>query len=483
MAEEYIDIEYSAEDIERYLRGQMSAKDMHNLERAALQDPFLADAIEGYQHAPFAQTYQHLEDISAAILGEKKQAKIVPLPVKANYYWWQAAVVAGIIIIIGGGLLWFSDNQKNVAAMQHNLASVPKKQKRTELLPAPNAKAINENPDVAKAREKQFSVAENQTIVSSNSQKDSSETVALQFVPAQPRVPPQPGRIESKLNDTIAAVNPSDAYVAGNTSGLVAQSPATDDKLIAIAPKSLFYRKEDSSSLIGVKKSSNNIISYNVNNAEPQTFKAKALKNNFVTRINPKVNGLQGYVFDEKQQALGNAIVYSDKGKQMALTDNNGYFKLNVADSQLTVQVSSAGYQTTQMQLKNNITNYVTVNELPLSASNKVELVAFGNSKKFAKRLQADSLFPEGGWQSFREYVYKKLHKEKEMDTTGAEITYMGNTVEIEFVVDENGIARDLKITRSVNEKIDAKALEVVQQWPKWIATRKNKIGKVVIQF
>ena len=43
--------QYSAQDIQRYLKGQMSPEEMHAIETAALDDPFLADAIEGYELA------------------------------------------------------------------------------------------------------------------------------------------------------------------------------------------------------------------------------------------------------------------------------------------------------------------------------------------------------------------------------------------------------------------------------------------------
>src|SRR5216117_124873 len=39
---------YSAADIEKYHRGLLSPKEMHEMEKAALDDPFLADALEGY---------------------------------------------------------------------------------------------------------------------------------------------------------------------------------------------------------------------------------------------------------------------------------------------------------------------------------------------------------------------------------------------------------------------------------------------------
>ena len=42
---------FTASDIEKYHKGQLSAKERHDLEKAALDDPFLADALEGYSTA------------------------------------------------------------------------------------------------------------------------------------------------------------------------------------------------------------------------------------------------------------------------------------------------------------------------------------------------------------------------------------------------------------------------------------------------
>lgn len=42
---------YNADDIRRYLENKMSKPEMHDLEQAALDDPFLQDAIDGYRDA------------------------------------------------------------------------------------------------------------------------------------------------------------------------------------------------------------------------------------------------------------------------------------------------------------------------------------------------------------------------------------------------------------------------------------------------
>jgi len=49
-------INYTYADIRRYYEGQMSPAERHALEAAALEDPFLADAVDGYANAPTAGT-------------------------------------------------------------------------------------------------------------------------------------------------------------------------------------------------------------------------------------------------------------------------------------------------------------------------------------------------------------------------------------------------------------------------------------------
>ena len=60
------DNNYSASDIERYHAGTMTASERHALEKAALEDPFLADALEGYTYSATAQL--DLEKIKARLI-------------------------------------------------------------------------------------------------------------------------------------------------------------------------------------------------------------------------------------------------------------------------------------------------------------------------------------------------------------------------------------------------------------------------------
>src|SRR5690348_15553752 len=111
MADQNTHINYSAEDIERYLKGKMSAKEMHDIEKAALQDPFLADAIEGYSNASFEDSKKYLNETNASLQTQKEKTKVVPLQAK-NFYWWRIAAI--IILVVGVGMIsWFIINSNS----------------------------------------------------------------------------------------------------------------------------------------------------------------------------------------------------------------------------------------------------------------------------------------------------------------------------------------------------------------------------------
>lgn len=60
---------YSLEAIEAYLTGKLSPAEMHAMEKSALQDPFLADAIEGFRDTDLATARRHLGAVDQQILG------------------------------------------------------------------------------------------------------------------------------------------------------------------------------------------------------------------------------------------------------------------------------------------------------------------------------------------------------------------------------------------------------------------------------
>src|SRR5688500_9515946 len=101
---------YTAEDFERYYSGQMSEAEMHALEKSALEDPFLADALEGYSY-----TKTSLSDVAELRERLSKRNKGKQRFFLQNNVWLKVA--ASIIFFAGISYLGYELNcQKSFLA-------------------------------------------------------------------------------------------------------------------------------------------------------------------------------------------------------------------------------------------------------------------------------------------------------------------------------------------------------------------------------
>ena len=104
---------YTATDFAKYHAGTMPAKEMHALEKAALEDDFLADALEGYA---FTQTEEEdLAIIKNTLASKNDIAKVVPMAVKNNWMRYAAAAA----VVLGLGTVFYNVNNK---AAENSLA-------------------------------------------------------------------------------------------------------------------------------------------------------------------------------------------------------------------------------------------------------------------------------------------------------------------------------------------------------------------------
>ncbi len=104
---------YTRTDIEQYLQGRLSPAQMHAMEKAALQDPLLADAIEGYRGSDLSTAQVHLQDIQQQLLQQKDKQVIIVKGHFAAKRWWRAAAVVIVLAGIGGTGWYFMHNAAN----------------------------------------------------------------------------------------------------------------------------------------------------------------------------------------------------------------------------------------------------------------------------------------------------------------------------------------------------------------------------------
>src|SRR5688572_846606 len=103
---------FTAADIERYHQGLMSSKERHALEKAALEDPFLADALEGYANATL-NVSEDIAQLKKRIDNRTEKTKITPArPGRtSSFVWWKVAAM--VVLVVGAGLLVYQLAFKN----------------------------------------------------------------------------------------------------------------------------------------------------------------------------------------------------------------------------------------------------------------------------------------------------------------------------------------------------------------------------------
>jgi hypothetical protein len=112
---------YNHKDIKRYLQKQMSTAEMHTFEKAMMSDPFLADALEGFQETDATLAEQHLSEINRKIKPKKNNAKVVGLTTSAKWL----RIAAMFIVLTGAGFITYRVLDKpgestEIAAVQNH---------------------------------------------------------------------------------------------------------------------------------------------------------------------------------------------------------------------------------------------------------------------------------------------------------------------------------------------------------------------------
>lgn len=81
-------------DIERYLRGEMTPAEMHALEREAMKDPFLAEALEGIEETGTETFLFDLRELHHTVHQRTRKSR----PKFISMWNWSIGIAAGLVV-------------------------------------------------------------------------------------------------------------------------------------------------------------------------------------------------------------------------------------------------------------------------------------------------------------------------------------------------------------------------------------------------
>lgn len=460
---------YTAADIEKYHKGQLSPKEMHNLEKAALEDPFLADALEGFA-VPGVQVADDIAILRKRLEDKLSQndTKVVSMggTQKTGFPWFRVA--AAVVILAGAGLL---ANQFLFNKKETGIAEVkPAMDKSKENAAAP----ASTNADSAPIPVKQN--AEGHKTTTSDPSTIVADEESARTAPGSTAGSNQPvGGAEKQDYTNEVVVKPEEAPVtAGETNVKDVARNDAEKKRTEQAKTTAGDDKIMDRETAAVKAKA-------VSNAPAPALARKADENNLHSQ---RPNIFRGRVTDANNVGVPFANVTNVEDKVGTYTDANGYFNLTSPDSALTVQVRSIGFENNQVQLKNNLpTNKVilqddrrNLTEVVINNNQRRDNINRNQTNQANNNQTLEEPEPSVGWSYYNTYAANNLEIPEEIKTRQSP----GGTVEVSFEVGANGEPVDIRVEKSLCTKCDQEAIRLIKDGPKWKRAA-NKKGRTTI--
>ncbi|HTR29297.1 MAG TPA: carboxypeptidase-like regulatory domain-containing protein [Puia sp.] len=472
---------FSASDIEKYRKGELSAREMHDLEEAALDDPFLADAIEGLTaHADPAHDLTDLhERLNRKVTEQARRRKVVILRRRI-------AFAATLILLLGIGYTFFYNggnrlNRGNRLNGGNRLNRENRLNRGSEATaartaPPPQTDTTHTAP-AAKSAPGADSIRYTFTL---------PKTGKKGSAPVFPNTPPA-----SAASEVAKAYQPAPSRDSTSLSYTLNYRSAADDEVVLKKDtqslykfKSISGRQPDSASLA---------VDFSKQRAKAkgaEYFNALSTAN---ISSGPLV--LNGTVLDLQNRPLAGAfLALNGKNSYGFTTDEHGQFQLNLhpADTTRQLTVSMIGYDHASLAVNalNTFDQRDNIIHLRPSSANLDEVVVVGYGlHRNAAELSAPSVSnekldtlwlnaaPVVGRQAYIQYL--NVAKKK----LGLDSTIAGPET-LSFTISRDGTLSAFKIEQSLSPAHDAGIFRLVNDGPGWRLIRGKKVrASVTVNF
>ncbi len=412
--------------IQKYLRGELSAAAMHELERRALDDPFLMDAMTGFEQHRADQ--QGNPDEPALRPGQRREGdrrRVIP--------WGPVSIIAAMLVLLGAGAWFFSTPPPPLKTAQITRSDTDKRHTQPTIS-SPSA----------------LPVAAAGPTPESNAR------------PAGPRpYSVQATRKKSIDTATALALAAKEALAA----------PVADEPVPAASPElmdMLYKPRKDSAS------ASEMIVSGMGHRSSPadKDLAAKKYVPSQVLSENP-ADGIEqtpgnrivsGTVIGPDGAPILGATVKISGRSFGTITNAAGKFSLADVSRDQTLSVNYIGYPAKKVKLADQ--DSLTIHLEP--ASGALSEVVVGASPQ-----DNASPHPRQGWAGYNAYLEKNA-----VSPDGA----TGSAV-VTLIVAADGKLGRIKVSQSLSAAADSKAIDLVKNGPLWQGASNGKPEEIKLNI
>ena len=464
--------------INSYLKGELDSKAMHLLEKQALDDPFLMDALEGYENNNSQQV--QLDEIRKRLQQRvsKPERRIIPLRF--------IAIAASVLIVISICGTWFYSNRylnSNKKQIAENIKPVVAK---PPVGPAPANLPVVSRPIVQNNKSKE---AKHQTSPRTLSRAQGQAHINYEAATAAPAPEAKEKIATEERSDKILKSNNNQAEKDTTPLSEMIVMDYTSKKKSNSAAKMAQITTSGKSDTVSQQLLQGQYKGVAANNVtapkQDQSIAMPLVAPNAAPAL--KEVSIQHKDYSSAKKTVKGRVVGSDDGLPMpgvsvkvagsntgTQTDVNGYFNLPVTGDSEKLVVGFIGYQTVEV----NAHKGDSLKTIPLKPSGNAlsEVVVTGYS---SQNKNPDTVYtsahPKAGWGALRKYLR----------TNAISPDGKSGTVKLSFEVNHDGVITKIQVVSGISDMTNQKAVDLIKNGPAWVGNTNGapETVKVRIKF
>jgi TonB family protein len=429
-------------DIEKYLRGELPAREMHALEKRALDDPFLADALEGASGIDAHDFTQDAAQLRQALNTRVSPKKTIPLWV------WPARIAAGLLLIAVATFVIIRLQAPEQEELLSYDADEDQPIEKQATKPTPRTDSVPDSKTdylALKDEAKEESTPAFKSPGRVTPAKPQSAT-ARRSEAIQPEISQQ--AVEEEVPAVTEPLAEADG-VATKATPPVASQPAPE------ARKLRYTTREEPELAQNNKVSPASGVIY-VPAADSTTTSIPLIVQGRVTADDG--TGLPGVNVVIKGSATG------------TVTDINGNYQVKLTDPGTTLVYSFIGMESKEVPIDNNPMLNVTLNPDAAELS-EVVVVGYGEGKdEDDKPLPTfDMAEPAGGRRAFKKYLADKMvYPQEALDNK------IEGRVTVQFTVETSGQVSNFNIVKGLGYGCDDEVIRLIKEGPRWSPMKRD---------
>ncbi|HTF21242.1 MAG TPA: TonB family protein [Chryseolinea sp.] len=451
-----------SDDIARYLSGQMSASEMHALEKKALDDPFLADALAGGESVPGDEFLADVTALNEQIAQRASKGATVAAPenaVKAEgrqvtLWSWPVRIAAGLLLLASASAIFYflQDDLR-----QDSLALNDKRQESKQQEPKVDdlSPQISAETDSTGALAAEISGIQKTEHAYSETKPTADEQVpgtnadlSRQAISAPPAAAPQSQPAQPFTEETPEVISDAEAPPAERAER---REFAFESEKDAVTSKN-----EDAKAAAGPTEG------YIAKGAAAAKKSDKESKNIFT-----------GKVIDADGAGIPGVNVIVKGSNTGTVTDINGTYQLALDEAKPTLVYTFIGY--TNSEVVADVARPATVNlDEDVTQLSEVVVAGYGALRE-TDPLEStyEFAYPAGGKRQYKQYLEKSLQYPRE-----ALLNNVEGRVTVQFAIETTGSLVDFKVIKGIGSGCDEEVIRLIKSGPKWTPTKRDEVAE-----